>query len=470
MGTKRIWDSFEATFRAKEVASLVDWMRAGVSGSVVGLPGAGKSNLLGFLSHRPDVIAQCLGSTPQAAPLELVIAMVDLNDLPSDDTATFYRVILRSLYEAGDQLGAMDPSLFDAVETLYRKVEKEPDPFLSQSALREALLSFENRGARLVLVLDPFDHFCRTAPKRVLDNLRGLRDAFKATLVYIVGLGCELAYIRDPAELGELYSVLDSRVCWLGPMTRPDARHGIMRIAQATGKSFSQEHIERLIDLTGGYPALLRAASLWLAQAVPAPETAAWGDDLLADSTLQTRLNDIWQALTGEERAALFALQMALEMEQPERAESLRQIETKYESVLAQLQLKRLCAQTDSDWQLFSPLFARFVGGMQGVAAGKIWREPDTNRFFRGETGLTDLSDQDRRLLRHFLDHSQVGYSVDELIDAVWEGSEGVNNWLVQQAIRHLRKQIELNPAQPSYLVTERGVGYRFFPEGAPQW
>jgi DNA helicase HerA-like ATPase len=221
MVSRRAWEAYPATYREREVEILANWVRMGESGSVVGSAGAGKSNLLGFLCARPEVITRRFVSPH---PLALALVLVDLNGLPSSDLSTFYRVIMRSLYEARAWLAAAEPSLPPAVEALYRKAEAQTDPFVSQSALREALLAFRERDIRLVLALDPFDAFCRAAPTQVLDTLRGLRDSFKGTLSYLVGLRRELVYLRDPAELGELYELLDTHVCWLGPMERQDAR------------------------------------------------------------------------------------------------------------------------------------------------------------------------------------------------------------------------------------------------------
>jgi hypothetical protein len=50
--------------------TLVGWILVGVSGSVVGLAGAGKSNLLGFWCHRPGVLQSYFPS--QADPVVLV--------------------------------------------------------------------------------------------------------------------------------------------------------------------------------------------------------------------------------------------------------------------------------------------------------------------------------------------------------------------------------------------------------------
>jgi ABC-type lipoprotein export system ATPase subunit len=58
MVSKRAWETYPRTYRSKEIKILTDWIRTGESGSVMGLAGVGKSNLLGFLCHRSQMIAE----------------------------------------------------------------------------------------------------------------------------------------------------------------------------------------------------------------------------------------------------------------------------------------------------------------------------------------------------------------------------------------------------------------------------
>ncbi|MCB0210218.1 MAG: winged helix-turn-helix domain-containing protein [Anaerolineae bacterium] len=466
--------SYPTNYRAGEVAQIARWIQAGESGSIIGLGGAGKSNFLGFLCQRPDVVQSYL---PDDAP-QLALVLVDLNNLPSDDLSTFFRVMLRSLFEAAPQLRELNANLVDEVERLYRKVEEKTDPFLPQSALREVLLHFQNYKLRLVLVFDPFDRFCQTASPQVLDNLRGLRDGFKATLSYLAGVRTDLPHLIKSIETSELYEILDIHRCWLSTMSNSDARWVIGRRESSTGQSFSDEARQRLIELTGGYPALLRAAALWLAHQQridTVPEPNEWASTLLVEPSIQNRLADLRQGLTGAEEATLFALQSALEIKSgKDRKESLRQIEEKYGEPLQGLSAKGLCIKQKGGWQLFSPLFARYVIMMEGVSTGTIWRDPTTQRFYQGDQELADLARKDRQLLTFLLDNPQKICTLDEIIQGAWLDENeaylgGVSNETVQQAIRQLRKKIELNPAKPRYLVTVRGDGYYFDPDGSPQ-
>src|SRR5512137_2688507 len=102
------WDSFPPTYRAAEMQTLARWILTGRSGSVVGLPGCGRGNLLGFLCYRPEALRAYL--PPNAGPVALV--PVDLNQLPSNDASVLYRVILRSFYWMRDYF---DPAMQETV-------------------------------------------------------------------------------------------------------------------------------------------------------------------------------------------------------------------------------------------------------------------------------------------------------------------------------------------------------------------
>jgi len=48
------------------------------------------------------------------------------------------------------------------------------------------------------------------------------------------------------------------------------------------------------------------------------------------------------------------------------------------------------------------------------------------------------------------------------LLDEVWERGTFVTDRVVDNHITNLRKKIEPQPARPRYLVSVRGLGYRF--------
>lgn len=75
---------------------------------------------------------------------------------------------------------------------------------------------------------------------------------------------------------------------------------------------------------------------------------------------------------------------------------------------------------------------------------------------------LLALTAREFSLLTFFARHPGQGFSRHDLLDAVWgEEFDGFEH-TVNTHINRLRSKIEKNPAQPRYILTVWGVGYRF--------
>jgi DNA-binding response OmpR family regulator len=75
------------------------------------------------------------------------------------------------------------------------------------------------------------------------------------------------------------------------------------------------------------------------------------------------------------------------------------------------------------------------------------------------------LTPTEFRLLRYLVAHPGRPTSRQALIAAVWGyDSEIGYDRTVDVHVRHLRQKLEEDPAHPRYLVTVRGVGYKFEP------
>jgi DNA-binding response OmpR family regulator len=75
------------------------------------------------------------------------------------------------------------------------------------------------------------------------------------------------------------------------------------------------------------------------------------------------------------------------------------------------------------------------------------------------------LTPTDFRLLRHLVSHPDRPFGRSELIEAVWGYDSDIDQErTVDVHMRHLRQKLEEEPAQPRWLVTVRGIGYKFQP------
>lgn len=76
-----------------------------------------------------------------------------------------------------------------------------------------------------------------------------------------------------------------------------------------------------------------------------------------------------------------------------------------------------------------------------------------------------DLTPTEFRLLRYLVSHPNRPFSRDALIEAVWGYESDIgSDRTVDVHIRHLREKLEDDPSNPRWLVTVRGVGYKFEP------
>ncbi|MFH2090909.1 MAG: response regulator transcription factor [Pseudomonadota bacterium] len=78
------------------------------------------------------------------------------------------------------------------------------------------------------------------------------------------------------------------------------------------------------------------------------------------------------------------------------------------------------------------------------------------------QTKQIDLTAKEYDLLYYFARHPGRVYNRSQLLDKVWGyGHDGYEH-TVNSNINRLRAKIETNPAQPEYILTVWGVGYKF--------
>jgi len=74
----------------------------------------------------------------------------------------------------------------------------------------------------------------------------------------------------------------------------------------------------------------------------------------------------------------------------------------------------------------------------------------------------TELSPTEYRILDCFLDNAGRVLTHQSLLTQVWGWEYLDETDYLKVYIHHLRKKIEKDPGKPCYIVTERGLGYRF--------
>ncbi|MFK7777853.1 MAG: response regulator transcription factor [Gimesia sp.] len=76
------------------------------------------------------------------------------------------------------------------------------------------------------------------------------------------------------------------------------------------------------------------------------------------------------------------------------------------------------------------------------------------------------LTNLELRLLKYFIEHEGMVLTRAQILEDVWgEQSAFVTTRTIDNFVLRLRKLVENNPAEPVYIVSVRGAGYRFMPE-----
>jgi two-component system KDP operon response regulator KdpE len=76
---------------------------------------------------------------------------------------------------------------------------------------------------------------------------------------------------------------------------------------------------------------------------------------------------------------------------------------------------------------------------------------------------LVQLRPTEYRLLYHLVQNAGWVISHDQLLAKVWGYEYRDEPHYVRLYINYLRKKLEKDPANPKYILTERGAGYRFY-------
>jgi len=98
--------------------------------------------------------------------------------------------------------------------------------------------------------------------------------------------------------------------------------------------------------------------------------------------------------------------------------------------------------------------------GNQSIRKGQMELFPAELKVVNGHTSIT-LTPTEMQILRVLMDSSGQVVNRDQLLTEVWNDEENNSN-IVDVYIRRLRLKLEADPDKPQYIISVRGVGYKF--------
>ena len=130
--------------------------------------------------------------------------------------------------------------------------------------------------------------------------------------------------------------------------------------------------------------------------------------------------------------------------------------------------VSELMARVKAIFRRVESLGKRFTGGAESLTIGPLTINPD-GREVAVDGKPMALTAREFDLLLHFARHPGRVFSRAQLLDNVWGyGHDGYEH-TVNSHINRLRSKIEPDPAQPKFIVTVWGVGYRLEQRQQPQ-
>jgi hypothetical protein len=412
--------SFPTYYRQEEMQTLRQVIERRRSLLIAGPSGMGKSNLVRFFASHP----------PRDS--HVVTLYVDCNYLKSGSENELYTAIID---EFALTMGTTSPEI--ATDSAWKL----------RQTLQNQVRQIASSGSHLVLVLDRFEQFL---PQKddLYNFLRSLRDIAGARISYVLA-----ARSFPPRNsLGELGELFEPEPLWVGPLNRRDAFDSVERDGKRLGHSFKTEQRQRLYDLTGGHPGLLKNACEIVATAnldlTASPKQIV--KQLLESTAIQDECDELWASMDDAEKAELVQCLDTLEALSAEIKQSLC---TK--SVLTQ--------DKTSGWRLFSSLLEHTIRNSQGVHLASL--ETEVQIEMRGNKVFVDnceclLARKEFLLFRLLFERRGEVVERDEIASQVWPEHEGdVSAEMIDTLKSCLSRKLKA-VREAEYIQTHRGRGY----------
>jgi DNA-binding winged helix-turn-helix (wHTH) protein len=442
------------SFRSAEIDFLVSTVAEGESASVVGLSNVGKSALLRTLCL-PDVPARLLGE--RAA--EFLFVYVDCNLMLTLKTQGFYEVTLRAAQDALKQSGAPE-ALLARLNEFYRKVVEPSSEFAIPLAFNDAIDALsQGLKQNLVFLLDEFDEPFAHLDSRVFLNLRALSDKFGRRLCYIVATTTPLSARSTDSDVSEFVELFVGHQCMLGMLPDDDARALAAEFAAGEGAHLEAQDLDFIFAQAGGHAGLLHAVTrIVLSVLHGAPERArseglALARERLEDDPIaRAECSKIWGQLSESERDAL--IDMVLDPEaslKPAARESL---------------IEKDVLEDGHPARVFGQHFAGFVRRQRRTrqtAQAGVWVDVDSGEVTVDGRQIPTLTDLEYRLLLLLWGRLDKLCDKYQIVENVWgqEYIDEVDDARIEKLVSRLRAKLEADPANPHYLHTVRGRGYK---------
>lgn len=407
--------------------------------SIIGLSNSGKSYVMRQLGSPAAENAY-----QEGRDRPIVMMYVDCNRAVAISAQAFYEIVLRSALER--LASSLSSEGYERLQTHHEKVTEAVSTFNASLAFNLALTELcEEADFDLCFLLDEFDELYAALDERALLNLRALQDRFPDQLLLVTATVRRLPQIRG-TNFQDEFSEMFSPATFPLPLLSP--AESTSMLDQCGVDIGSDKQCELCITLSGGHLGMLLAIAEVLADHLSDADSDV---RRLVSRSPQPRAEclKLWSQLTEDERGHLESLALEAEAGVPEHM--MRH--------LSSLGLLR-------DGTIFSPIFQQFIAARTRsgqVDDEGVFVDMDSGDVWVDGVRIPVLTDLEFRLLKLLYERQDKITDKYRIVVTVW-GEEylgDVDDARVEKLVSRLRSKIEPDPAEPRYLITQRGRGYK---------
>jgi hypothetical protein len=289
-------------------------------------------------------------------------------------------------------------------------------------------------------------------------NLRAVKDKFAQSISFVTATDKPLSEIRSDGEASEFIELFADRVQWIGLLNQSDSRRVVTDAAKAEASKLHEEEIAFIVEQAGGHAALLGAVTnVWRRIASGAPDAARKqalsliAQALDSDPTVRAECIKLWTQLTTEEHDALAALVDGKRVDA---------------NMLAGLRTKRLWPADEAGGVVVGEVLRNFAKRQALTRPGQplgVQVDIDAGEVSVDGRTVEALTELEYKLL--LLLYGRLNKIVDKytIVTNVWGENylDSVDDARIEKLVSRLRGKLEPDVAEPKYLVTLRGRGYK---------
>jgi len=431
------------TTREEEIHQIVSFVREGNSCQLIGLPGVGRSNILGLLSHNHAIHSKHFPTT------HTYIHFVHINFSEARRRPLLDVVKLLFLSLAGSLRERQMQEEYEQANSILKESFELQDELVIFEGLKRAVdyLSVEKK-LTLIFLFDRFEEYIPSVTPELFMHLRALRNRAKYRFSVVFSLTRPLEEAFETTVLADFYELIGGHYVYTRLYDPVSIDFRTSYIEKMTGKQLEKRQKEEILTLTGGHAKVTRLAIEAMIADNKQQTANSPREYLLEQLTIRNGLLEIWQSLTPSEQEYL-------------------QKNDGDEQAKAYLEKVGLLRENTCSMPLLLA-YAEDSNRIASIEKAPILYDEAAKAIKKGEFVLSDnLTKSEYRLLRYFISHPDVIIDRDEVIGVVWmdtASTEGVTDQAVDQLVFRLRRKLEDDPNSPEHIRTVKGRGFKFTP------